>query len=108
MSHRGTERRGADRVRTRLRPGKLLNEDGGFIADCAILDRSNGGRRIRCFAPIEMPERVWLLDEREAVATAASPVWTHRTLAGLRLAGSPVAMDRHAYLQAAGPYYAVR
>lgn len=102
------ERRQAGRAKTRLRPGKLLDAEGVFIADCAILDRSEAGARIRLFASIELPSLVGLLDESERATRAAEPMWQSEHQAGLRLEQPGEPLERSAYLSLAGPYYAVR
>lgn len=104
----GSERRAAERVKTRLRPGKLLDESGQFIADCAILDRSKAGARIGLFQPMELPPCVGLLDESEQATRAAARVWQAGEQAGLLLEPVAEPLERQAFLSVAGPYYAVR
>ncbi|MFD2236335.1 PilZ domain-containing protein [Aureimonas populi] len=102
------ERRNDPRRRTRLRPGKLLDMKGGFIADCMILDRSAAGVRIRRFEPGALPEEFLLLDEREGERWAARAVWQEKTEAGLVREGLAEQPDRREMTRIAGPYYAVR
>lgn len=102
------ERRTRARTKTRLRPGKLLDEAGGFVADCAILDRSDGGARVRLYEPIALPEKMSLLDESERARRSAECIWTRGDLAGLRWDDTAERLESTAFLSLAGPYYAVR
>lgn len=102
------ERRNAVRARTRLRPGKLLDAGGRFVADCAILDRSTGGARIRLFEPIEAGRDLQLLDESQRATVRTRIVWQCAGEVGLRLEDDARHMEGRDFLSAAGPYYAVR
>lgn len=108
MTRGETDRRGAGRARTRLRPGKLLEADGTFIADCLILDRSPQGARIRVLSSDPVPETFRLVDEAGRESFPSRTVWTRAGEVGLVLEAGGEAMDRRAFLAAAGPYYAVR
>lgn len=102
------ERRASPRRRTRLRPGKLIAPDGRFLGDCAIMDRSETGVRVRRFGGGELPEAVHLLDEREGLRWPARTVWQDGGQAGLSRKGADERLGRLALRQMAGPYYAVR
>ncbi|KQT66098.1 MULTISPECIES: hypothetical protein [unclassified Aureimonas] len=101
------QRRRAERVSTRLKPGKLLSPEGKFLADCAITDRSGAGARVRVFGGVDLRPRMILFDETETVAWAAQLAWDEGSEAGLRfLSGSrPVPADIVSRIS--GRYYAV-
>ncbi|WP_279480008.1 hypothetical protein [Aureimonas sp. SK2] len=103
------ERRTATRRTTRLRPGKLLGADDAFLCDCAVVERSPEGARIRAFAAVErvLPETLTLYDEVETKRWQARIVWARGAELGLRIeaGGEPVSdAERH---RIAGPFYAV-
>lgn len=105
MTKAFVERRRLPRTRTRLRPGKLLDADGAFLADCAILDRSADGARIRVFGD-EAETPAFLFDERGGAKHPATAAWARRGEAGLRLS-APVPVDAAERQRIAGPYYAL-
>ncbi|WP_061936508.1 hypothetical protein [Aureimonas sp. AU22] len=104
-----TERRTAERRTTRLRPAKLLGAADGFLCDCAVVERSASGARVRAFAPVGrvLPETLTLYDEVETRRWTARVVWARGAELGLAIeaAGERVSdADRH---RIAGPFYAV-
>lgn len=101
------ERRQDRRRRTRLRPAKLLTGGGRFLCDCAMIDRSTSGVRVRCFQSVDLPDELFLVDEVEAVKWRVAAAWQAGSEAGLRL--DPVAgrLDAEEYRRVAGRYYAV-
>ncbi|MBE7186260.1 MAG: hypothetical protein INR68_17840 [Methylobacterium mesophilicum] len=103
------ERRAASRSRTRLRPGKLLDAELAFLGDCAILDRSEGGLRLRLFedAP-DMDGPVAVLDENEGSVRHGRLVWRRDGEAGMRVETDAQPIEPAALRRLAGPYYAVR
>lgn len=102
------ERRGSKRVRTRLRPGKILDADGLFLADCAILDRSPTGLRVRLFASLALSGPIRVLDERGRDVAPGRSVWQRAGEAGIAIAEEANCLEPRAFAVAAGPYYAVR
>ncbi len=102
------QRRRAERISTRLKPGKLLSTQGRFLADCAITDRSGEGARVRVFGTADLRSQMILFDETETVAWPAELAWDQGSEAGLRfLAGSqPVPAD--VVHRISGRYYAVQ
>ncbi|WP_062017632.1 hypothetical protein [Aureimonas sp. AU4] len=103
------ERRQEPRRSTRLRPGKLLTEGGQFLCDCAVVERSETGARIRAFAPVEtmLPENLFLYEEVEARRTRVRIAWAKGAELGLTvtaLAEEIVGIERE---RIAGRYYAV-
>ena len=106
MSER--EKRGSSRMPTRLRPGKLLTEEGRFIGDCAITDRTEVGVRVRVFEPHRLPAEMSLFDERDTLRWGVELVWTEGADAGLRFTGPSSAVGEDDVTRIAGRYYAVR
>ncbi|KAB0679883.1 hypothetical protein [Aureimonas leprariae] len=103
------ERRKARRSRTRLRPGKLLDADLAFLGDCAILDRSARGLRLRLFEnPVAESGVVAVLDENEGSVRYGRIVWRQDGEAGVHAESEPEPIDPAALRRLAGPYYAVR
>ncbi len=103
------ERRGARRRATRLRPGKLLNETKAFLFDCAVIERSATGARIRAFAPVDkvLPETLMLYEEVEGCCWRVRIIWAQGAEMGLAIedGGEPVSQaERH---KIGGPFYAV-
>ncbi len=80
------ERRHGLRQTTRLRPGKLLGPTDDFLCDCAVVERSILGARIRAFAPVErvVPETITLYDEVEERRFEARVVWARGAEMGCR------------------------
>lgn len=103
------ERRRWRRMRTRLRPGKLLAADGEFLADCAIIDRSPEGTRLRLYgAVINLTGvRIALFDEAEATVRLSTLAWRREREAGLRFDGDSISLDADARRRVADRYYAV-
>lgn len=101
------QRRRAERVATRLKPGKLLSPDGRFLADCAITDRSGGGARVRVFGGTDLASRMILFDETETVAWAAQLAWDQGSEAGLRFLSGSTAVPPDVVNRISGRYYAV-
>jgi len=103
------ERRSEGRRKARLRPGKLLTEGGRFLCDCAVIERSATGARIRAFAPVEtmLPEDLFLLDEVESLKVRARIVWARGAELGLALLSAAEAVDAREQERVAGRYYAV-
>ncbi|WP_102958772.1 hypothetical protein [Mangrovicella endophytica] len=95
------------RLRTRLRPGKLVSNEGGFLADCAIIDRSTRGARLRFFDDTARPEHFSLLDEVEGVMQPARLVWSAGSEAGACFTGLREVPEAAELARVSGRYYAV-
>ena len=83
------ERRGSNRLRTRLRSGKIIGTDGRFITECLINNRSPSGCRLRLSAAITPPPRVFLYDDQSNELFQAVVVWSQGRDIGLRLSPCP-------------------
>jgi hypothetical protein len=103
----GEQRRRAERVPTRLKPGKLLSIKGGFLADCAITDRSPGGARVRIFEARQLPPQLILFDETRTLAWPTHLAWDRGTEAGLAFLSGPLEVPPEIVERIAGRYYAV-
>ncbi|MBB3996202.1 hypothetical protein [Aureimonas pseudogalii] len=103
------ERRRENRSTTRLRPGKLITETGRFLCDCAVIERSPTGARVRAFAPVDdtLPEELFLFDEVEAFKWRARIIWAKGAELGLELASSSLPVDDAERHRIAGRFYAV-
>jgi hypothetical protein len=101
------DRRARERVRTRLRPGKLLDAELSFLADCAIVDRSDAGLRVRCFGEVDGHRRVTVFVVNDGSLQNGRLAWSRLPDVGICLEGEPVAADADALRRIAGPYYAV-
>ncbi|WP_182085415.1 hypothetical protein [Aureimonas sp. ME7] len=105
----GSERRRAQRRATRLRPAKLMGEAGRFLCDCALVERSREGARVRAFAPVErlLPEHLFLYDEVEALRWPARIVWARGAELGLCVDAAPERPGQAERHRIAGRFYAV-
>ncbi len=103
------ERRQEGRRKARLRPAKLLAEDGRFLCDCAVIERSDSGARLRAFAPVDtlLPEDLFLFDEVEALKIRARIVWARGAELGLALLSAAELVTGRERERIAGRYYAV-
>ncbi|MEF2071754.1 hypothetical protein [Consotaella aegiceratis] len=96
------------RLRTRLRPAKMLTETGRFVRDCAVTDRTGRGARLRFFEPTELPERFVLYEERDASRRPVRTIWSAGAEAGVRFEGPAEIVDAAERERIAGRYYAVQ
>lgn len=101
------QRRRANRVSTRLKPGKLLSPEGRFLADCAITDRSGNGARVRVFGGVDLRPQMILFDETETRAWAAQLAWDEGSEAGLKFLSDSRPVPDEIVHRIAGRYYAV-
>ncbi|GGD27680.1 hypothetical protein [Aureimonas glaciei] len=101
------ERREDSRRRTRLRPGKLLTETGRYLTDCAILDRSSAGARVRLFEAAALSSEMTLFDESETLRWSVRMVWSGDGQAGLCYTSPADPVGAEEAERIAGRYYAV-
>ena len=101
------ERRDDIRLRSRLRPGKLLSVDGAYLADCAIIERSAAGARIRLFEAVELSGDMTLFDESETLSRSVQLVWSAKGQVGLHYTSPAIPVDPVDVERIAGRYYAV-
>jgi hypothetical protein len=79
-----TERRTQSRRRTRLRSGKVLAKNNGFIVECLIHERSAEGARLQLSKAIDLPNRICLFDDAELRVRAAEIIWRRQHQFGIR------------------------
>ena len=103
------DRRQQARRKTRLRPAKLLTEGGQFLCDCAVVERSESGARIRAFSKVEvlLPEMLFLYDEVEAFKHRARIVWSSGAELGLAFESLAEFVEDGERHRIAGRFYAV-
>ena len=72
------DRRGDQRRRTRLRSGKIINDNGQFV------DRSSVGGKLRLPKSSSLPARVMLYDDQSGELLHATVIWRRDREAGIR------------------------
>ncbi|ACK49040.1 type IV pilus assembly PilZ [Methylocella silvestris BL2] len=80
----GSDRRGWPRRRTRLRSGKLLDQNNRFLIECQIYDRSDGGARLRVFSDVPPALTIRLYEDCPERLLEAEIVWREGGELGLR------------------------
>ena len=78
------DRRGDQRLRTRLRSGKIINDDGQFLIECLIVDRSSFGGKLRLPKTSPLPARVMLYDDQSGELLRATVIWRRDRETGIR------------------------
>lgn len=103
------DRRSAQRRRTRLRSGKILDSKGGFRAECQVYDRSETGARLRVLGDARPPDKLCLFEDRPEKLSSAVVVWRNDREVGIRFTpyapAPPVSPVQLAFLR--GRYYAI-
>ena len=79
------DKRGTERLRTRLRAGQLADRRNKAIVDCLIQDRSRTGARLRLALDRPLPKSFLLVDEISQARFAAQLAWQKGRDAGVRL-----------------------
>jgi hypothetical protein len=102
------ERRFAPRRRTRLRSGKVLDRANRFLVETSILDRSDGGLRLRLARNCEVPEIFHLFDDESESILAFRVMWRRQNTLGVRARpGGPVPATRRQIIELRGKFYAI-
>lgn len=83
------ERRGEQRLRTRLRDATLGMRRGHILVECRIRDRSRGGARLRLDRPCALPRMFLMTDAASRARYHALLVWQNGCDAGVRLTPVP-------------------
>ena len=78
------DRRGDQRRRTRLRSGKIITDNGQFIIECQIVDRSSFGGKLRLPKVLSLPARVMLYDDQTGELFHATVIWRRDRETGIR------------------------
>jgi hypothetical protein len=102
------DRRSAERRRTRLRSGKLLDLHNAFLIECQIFDRSHKGARVRLFADVQAPNVIHLYEDFPERLLDARVVWRKQRELGLRFVRqlAPRVIGRTQLTCLRGRYYA--
>ena len=79
-----TDRRGDQRRRTRLRSGKIINDNGQFVIECLIVDRSSFGGKLRLPKISPLPARLMLYDDQSGELFHATVIWRRDRETGIR------------------------
>ncbi|SJZ82300.1 hypothetical protein [Consotaella salsifontis] len=95
------------RLRTRLRPAKVLTLSARFVCDCAMTDQSERGAKLRFFKETALPEHFIVYDESEAQKRPAKLIWNIWPEAGVCFEGPPASVGIKERERIAGPYYAI-
>jgi hypothetical protein len=84
--HSGPERRDSPRTRTLLK-AKIVSGDGFLSPDCAVVDLSLNGARVRISAAIRLPPPVSLLLVYDGMLFDAAVAWRRGDETGLVFTG---------------------
>jgi len=101
------DRRREKRRIVRLNWGKALDGGDRFLCDCLIVNRGEGGVRLRLARALVVPARFQLFDDADGLLYAARLVWRRGQEVGCRLARVPTAGKPHVIRRMKGPYYAL-
>lgn len=79
------DKRGSERLRTRLRGGHVSDGRDKVIVDCLIQDRSRSGARLRLSSDRPLPRTFLLSDDLSQTRFLAQLAWQKGRDAGVRL-----------------------
>lgn len=82
-----SEKRSADRARTRLRSGRIFDRDNRLLAEALLHDRSSSGWRLRLLDDVPLPPRFRFYDDELRRAFDATLVWRRGREIGIGLKG---------------------
>ncbi|MEP0509943.1 MAG: hypothetical protein ABJD38_14630 [Aurantimonas coralicida] len=85
----GRDKRSARRVRTRLRPQRVLSMRNAIIADCAMVDRSDSGAKLQFIVDVDLPRIFLLQDLAEGTTHEVELIWSRPGQAGVRFTHHP-------------------
>ena len=80
----GGERRATVRRRTRLRSGKVVGQEGAFVTECLIANRSAAGGLLRLPGAVPLPDRILVYDDQSGELVSATVVWRRERDFGIR------------------------
>ena len=91
------EKRTQPRMRTRLRTGKIVDDQNGFLTECRFHDRSQSGARLELIRAIELPNGLRMFEDGTGLLFAIRPVWRGGNVLGviLEAASHDVACSSH-------------
>lgn len=79
------EKRTQPRMRTRLRTGKIVDDQNGFLTECRFHDRSQSGARLELIRAIELPNGLRMFEDGTGLLFAIRPVWRGGNVLGVIL-----------------------
>lgn len=106
-SERLAERRRHKRRGVRLNWGKALDISDRFLCDCVVLNRSQGGARLRLARKIGLPAAFHFFDDSESALFAGAVVWRKGDVIGCRLTPEPLRGKGEVVKRMSGRYYAL-
>lgn len=103
------DHRGADRRRTRLRSGKILDEANKFLCDCLIHDRSATGLRLALPRDVDLPQHFHVHDDETSEVDVVATIWRRGATVGVRYvaASGPVPVKPSVRAALRSRYYGV-
>ena len=79
-----------NRLKTRLRSGKLLDADRNFLSEYNVRDISRAGLRVRIARAVIIPADAYIFDDLTREFSAVSVVWSHAGESGMALCAAPI------------------
>ncbi len=83
------DRRLARRLRTRLRSARLYTNDGCFLADGQLIERSILGARVRIDSTFALPQKLQFFDDEQKLLYPVDLRWRRGTVVGLSFTAKP-------------------
>lgn len=105
---RKEDRRREPRKSVHLRSGKVLAVDESFLVECAILNRTRTGARIKLARLMRLPKTVWIYDDQTRVLREARVAWQNGKEVGCRTSAAPATDKAHLRRRLEQAFYAVR
>ncbi len=106
---KGQDRRDPPRKRTRLRCGKVLDQNGKFLIECQVYDRSPRGAHLRLIKSVALPRYIKYFDDEQGALLEAEVIWRKKAEVGIqfrtKLNGQAIRSGQRS--AAGGKYYAV-
>jgi hypothetical protein len=103
------DRRDPPRKRTRLRSGKVLDQNGKFLTECQVHDRSPRGAHLRLIKSVALPRYIKYFDDEQGALLEAEVIWRKKAEVGIQFRTKLNGQAIRAGLRspAGGKYYAV-
>lgn len=101
------ERRRARRRGVRLTWGKALDASDRFLCECLVVNRSQGGARLRLTRKVALPNVFHYFDDTERAIYVAQVVWRQDDIVGCRMGLSPLRGKEDVVARMSSPYYAI-
>jgi len=101
------DRRREPRKRLYLRSAKVLASDESFLVECAILNRTPTGARIKLARFMRLPKTVWIYDDQMRMLHEARVAWQTGREVGCRTSTAPTTDKAHLRGRLQQSFYAV-